>query len=155
MASKLKVGDSIPSFTVKDSEGEMVTQDDLIGSPFVVYFYPKDDTPGCTTEACEYRDQMEVFDDMDILVVGVSPDKAESHKKFSDKHSLNFPLLCDEKLDMAAKFGAVKPKADGTMGIERSTYLFDDEGKVLWIEQPVKVEGHVDRVIEAVQDMLD
>lgn len=155
MASKLKVGDSIPSFTVKDSEGESVTKDDLIGSPFVIYFYPKDDTPGCTAEACEYRDQMEAFDDMDILVVGVSPDKAESHKKFSDKHNLNFPLLCDEKLEMATKFGAVKQKPDGSLGIERSTYLFDDEGKVLWIEQPVKVEGHVDRVIEAVQDILE
>lgn len=155
MAAKLKVGDIVPSFQVKDSEGEVVTQDDLIGSPFVVYFYPKDDTPGCTTEACEYRDQMEMFDDMDVLVVGVSPDKAESHKRFSDKHGLNFPLLCDEKLDMASKFGAVKTGPDGKTGIERSTYLFDEEGNLFWTEQPVKVEGHVERVIEAVQELME
>jgi peroxiredoxin Q/BCP len=149
--AKLKPGDSIPPFKIIDCEGETVTQEDLLGSPFILYFYPKDDTPGCTSEACDYRDHMEVFDDMDILVVGISPDTCESHKKFIEKHDLNFPLLCDEKLEVANKFGAIK--GDGT-SIERSTFLFDDEGVLQWNEQPVKVEGHVERVINAIDEIM-
>lgn len=153
MAGKLKVGDTIPAFKIKDFEGETVTHEDLIGSPFVLYFYPKDDTPGCTTEACEYRDAMSGFDDMDVLVVGISPDDPKSHKKFMEKYDLNFPLLCDENLEVAKKFGAVKEK-EGKTSLERSTFLCDDEGRILWIEQPVKVEGHVDRVMNALDEIL-
>ena len=154
MIKKLKVGETIPAFKIKDFEGETVTHEDLIGSPFVLYFYPKDDTPGCTTEACEYRDAMSGFDDMDVLVIGISPDDPKTHKKFMEKFDLNFPLLCDENLEVAKKFGAVKEKGDGEFSIERSTFLCDDEGVVLWIEQPVMVEGHVDRVMNALDEIL-
>lgn len=144
----LKIGDAIPDFKVKDFEGETVTQEDLLGSPFVLYFYPKDETSHCTKEACDFRDTMEGFDDLDILIVGVSPDNAESHKKFVAKHELNFPLLCDEKKEMARAFGAAKE--DGS--IIRSTFLCDEDGIIQWIEQPVSVDGHVERVLEAVEE---
>lgn len=148
MANSLKIGDEIPDFKVKDFQGETVTRDDLIGSPFVLYFYPKDETSTCTKEACDFRDTMEGFDDLDILVVGVSPDSTESHKKFIDKNELNFPLLCDEKKEMARAFGVLNN--DGSL--IRTTFLCDDEGIIQWIEQPVEVEGHVDRILQAVED---
>lgn len=148
MLGELKIGDEIPNFQVKDFEGENVSKDDLIGSPFVLYFYPKDDTPHCTKEACEFRDMMEAFDDLDILIVGISSDSPESHKQFIKKHELNFPLLCDEKKEMARAFGVVNP--DGS--ILRSSFLCDEEGIIQWIEKPVDVEGHVERVMEAVED---
>lgn len=144
----MKIGDEIPDFKVKDFEGEAVTKDDLIGSPFLLYFYPKDETPHCTKEACEFRDMMEPFDDLDILIVGISSDSPETHKKFIEKHDLNFPLLSDEKKEMARAFGVVS--ADGS--IIRSTFLCDEEGMVQWIEKPVDVEGHVERAMEAVED---
>lgn len=147
----LKVGDMIPSFSVKDFEGETVTNEDMIGSPFILYFYPKDDTPGCTTEACEFRDLMDGFDDLDVLVVGVSPDSPESHKKFIEKHELNFPLLCDEKMEMAKKFGVLK---DGK-AIVRSTFFCDEDGVILWIESPVSVEGHAERAISVIEEMME
>lgn len=146
----MNVGDPIPEFEVKDFEGEMVAKEDLIGSPFVLYFYPKDDTPGCTTEACNFRDVMDSFDDLDILVVGVSPDSIESHKKFIEKHELNFPLLSDEKKEMSKAFGVLNDKG----GIVRSTFLCDDEGTVVWMEKPVNVEGHIDRVLDAIEEVL-
>jgi peroxiredoxin Q/BCP len=150
MSNIVNIGDRLPSFKVKDAEGEVVTDEDLIGSPFLLYFYPKNDTPGCIKEACGFRDVMDSFDDMDILVVGVSGDSPDSHKKFAEKYELNFPLLADDQLEMAKKFGVLK---DGK-SIERSTFLFDDEGIVQWIERPVKVEGHAERVLEAIEEVL-
>lgn len=155
MSKHPAMGDTIPQFKVKDFDGEVVTTDDLIGSPFIVYFYPKDDTPGCTDQACQFRDIMDVFDDLDILVIGVSPDSAESHRKFIEKHELNFPLLCDEKLEMAKAFGAVKTEADGSVSIVRSTFLCDDEGVIQWLEMPVKVENHAERVVKAIEDLFE
>lgn len=152
MAHVLNVGDSIPEFKVKDFEGEMVSHEDLLGSPFIIYFYPKDDTPGCTQEACEFRDEMEAFEDMDILVIGVSPDGVKSHNDFMEKHELNFPLFCDENFEMAKAFGVLQSKPDGSSSVVRSTFLFDEDGVLQWAENPVKVEGHVERVLEAVED---
>lgn len=143
----LKVGDEIPEFTMTDFQGETVTKEDVLGSPFVLYFYPKDDTPGCTDEACQFRDAVDDLDDLDILVVGVSPDSPASHLKFIEKHELNFPLLCDEKLDFARACGVVK---EGN-SIIRSTFLVDEDGVVQWVESPVKVEGHVERILDVLQ----
>lgn len=141
-----KIGTQIPSFTANDYEGIELESDDLLGSPFVLYFYPKDDTPGCTAEACSFRDAMDSFDDSETTVIGVSPDNAASHIKFMQKHNLNFTLLCDESLDLAHKFGVVQQGK-----LLRSTFVVDAQGIIRWVESPVDVEGHAKRVLEAVK----
>lgn len=146
----IEIGTEIPEFTAKDFAGDPITKEDLLGAPFVLYFYPKDDTPGCTQEACDFRDVMDGLEDLNVMVVGVSPDSPQSHQKFIEKHELNFPLIADENKDMAQKFGVLKPEG----GIIRSTFLCDPDGVVQWVESPVKVEGHVDRVMEAIQEFL-
>ncbi len=152
MSYELNVGDKIPAFSIKDHEGLEIDSDDLIGSPFVLYFYPKDDTPGCTKEACSFRDNMPQLDDLDTLVIGVSPDSADSHVKFMQKYGLNFTLLCDEQLELARKFGAVQEKEkDGQkmLAILRATFVVDSSGTIRWLEKPVSVEGHTERVLQA------
>ena len=152
-----EIGDKIPTFTAEDYEEIELESEDLIGSPFVLYFYPKDDTPGCTTEACSFRDSMDMFDDLETTVIGVSPDNAESHAKFIEKHHLNFTLLCDENLTLAKKFGAVQEKDVGgkkVQGVQRSTFVVDPAGMIYWMESPVNVEGHAERVLKAVQQMV-
>lgn len=157
MAHKIKIGDRIPSFSIHDHEGLEIDDEDLIGSPFVLYFYPKDDTPGCTKEACDFRDNLEKLDQLDTLVIGVSPDDASSHNKFIEKHGLNFTLLCDENLELATKFGAVQEReieGKKVQGVLRSTFVVDSTGIVRWIEMPVSVEGHTSRVIKAVEQVV-
>lgn len=150
MKYKINVGDSLPQFNIEDQEGFEVTDEDLIGSPLVLYFYPKDDTPGCTKEACEFRDRMDDLDDLNTIVVGVSPDSAESHQKFINKHKLNFTLLCDDKLDLAHKFDTLRNNVP-----ERTTFVIDSDGIIRWIERPVNLEGHFERVYQAVQEVAD
>lgn len=152
MIQKIKVGDSIPSFAIKDCEGNELTDQDLIGIPVVIYFYPKDDTPGCTKEACSFRDHMGTLDALDVMVIGVSPDSPDSHQKFETKYQLNFTLLPDEKFELSQKFGAVK-ETNGHLSIERTTFIINPEGKIQWMEQPVKVENHVERIIEALHSL--
>lgn len=150
----LKVGSQTPAFSALDYEGMEINNEDLLGTPYVLYFYPKDDTPGCTKEACSFRDTLETFDDLNIPILGVSPDSAESHSKFAEKYNLDFPLICDEKLELAKKFGATEEKEiDGQkkLAIVRTTYLIDSEGKIRWIEQPVAVDGHIERILEAIE----
>lgn len=152
----VKIGDKIPSFSIRDYDGIELESDDLIGSPFVLYFYPKDDTPGCTAEACSFRDSMNFFDDLDTIVLGVSADDAESHRKFIEKNHLNFTLLCDDHMVVAKKFGAVQEKVSGdknTLGILRSTFVIDASGTIRWMEKPVSVEGHSQRVLDAVRQV--
>lgn len=146
----LQVGDTLPTFKAKDHDGDAITNEDLLGSPFVLYFYPKDDTPGCTQEACEFRDVMESFDDVEIFVAGVSPDSPDSHRQFIEKHELNFPLISDAKKELAEKCGVLG--IDGN--VIRTTFLFDEEGTVQWVESPVNVNGHVHRVISAIEEVL-
>lgn len=147
---KLNVGDMIPSFKIKDNEGYELTDEDLMGSPLVLYFYPKDDTPSCTKEACAFRDNMEQLDAMDVLVIGISPDNDDSHEKFLKKHNLNFTLLSDEKLELCRKFDVLH----GIPGnIERTTFVINHEGIIHWLERPVSVPGHVERVIQSVQEI--
>lgn len=151
MAKVLEVGDEIPAFKVKDFEGELVSNEDLIGSPFLIYFYPENGTKGCTDQACNFRDEMDAFEELDILVIGVSHNDMKSHNQFMEENELNFPLFSDQDLTMAKAFGATS-NVNGKEQIIRATYLFDEEGNLVWMESPVNVEGHVERVLEAVED---
>lgn len=150
MSNILEVGQEIPDFQAKDFEGNPVVKDDFLGGPFVIYFYPKDNTPGCTKEACNFRDVMESFDDFDVMVIGVSRDDAASHEKFMNEHQINFPLITDENGDMAKQFGVL----DSNGNYIRSTFLCDEDGIVQWVESPVSVEGHAERVLEAIEEVL-
>lgn len=147
MKNKLNLGDIIPPFQAKDQEGLNVTEEDLIGTTLVIYFYPQDETPGCTAEACSFRDDMRKFDALATLIIGVSPDTVESHKKFITNHKLKYSLLSDPKKEMCRLFGVL----DG-QNVIRSTFLIDSEGIVRWFEKPVKVEGHTERVLKAIKE---
>jgi len=154
MSVFLQVGDAIPSFKLKDSEGEEFTDEDFIGAPLVLFFYPKDDTPGCTKEACSFRDNLEELDSLDVIVIGVSPDSQGSHEQFIEKHNLNFTLFADTSLELCKAFGVIQETVkDGksSLHLERTTFLIDYDGTIRWIERPVSIEGHVERVITAVK----
>lgn len=142
---ELKVGDSLPPFLAKDQERYDVTDEDVIGTPLVIYFYPKDGTPICKKEACSIRDHMETFDDLQTLVIGVSPDSVDSHQVFIKENKLEFSLLSDEKMDMFRMFGAMNGDE-----IERSTFLVNSEGVIVWMEKPVDINGHTDRIVAAI-----
>lgn len=149
MDYKINVGDEIPSFIIKDYEGFELHSEDLFGSPYVLYFYPKDGSKGCTTQACSFRDNMETFDGLDTLVIGVSPDSSKSHEDFIESHKLNFTLLCDDNKELARKFDVIRDND----AIERTTFVIDPQGIIQWIERPVNIEGHSQRVINAVKEM--
>jgi thioredoxin-dependent peroxiredoxin len=144
---KLKEGDKIPAFDSHDQDGKIVHSKDLLGKPFVLYFYPKDNTPGCTVEACSFRDQKVPFEKLECRVIGVSPDGQESHKKFIQDHGINFTLLADETKDLCKKFDVLRSTQDGQQKLERTTFLIDKHGHICWIERPVSVEGHSERII--------
>ncbi|MCE5319188.1 MAG: thioredoxin-dependent thiol peroxidase [Parachlamydia sp.] len=157
MTYRINIGDALPQFKAQDQEGNTLVTEDFIGTPVVFYFYPKDDTPGCTKEACSFRDNMNRLMEYDVAVVGISPDNASSHQKFIEKHQLDFTLLTDEDKALCSKFDVLQEKNNygkTSIGVERTTFLVDRDGIIQWIERPVKVEGHVDRVIEAVQQMI-
>ena len=145
--TEIKVGDIIPPFLAKDHEGFDVTDEDVMGTPLVIYFYPKDGTPICTDEACAFRDSMEKFDEKQTLVLGVSPDSVDSHQSFLTEHKLEFSLLSDEKKDMFRSFGALKGE-----DVVRATYIVNSEGEVKWMEKPVDIKGHIERVIKALEE---
>ncbi|MEK0425263.1 MAG: hypothetical protein RJB11_1354 [Planctomycetota bacterium] len=156
MSDWLEVGSKAPAFTLLDAEGKKVKLSDFKGSPVVLYFYPKDDTPGCTKEACAFRDRSAELKKLGAVVLGVSPDTPASHTKFRDKYSLNFPLLADESHEVAEKFGAWREKnmyGKKSMGIQRSTYLIDGQGKVAYVWKKVSVDGHDQQVLEALQEL--
>jgi peroxiredoxin Q/BCP len=148
MAYKLNVGDLIPAFTAKDQNGNTITDRQLRGNPFVLYFYPKDGTPGCTTEACDFRDQLQDFEALSARVVGISPDGANDHQKFIASHNLNFTLLCDEGHKIADKFDVWQNNA-----LERTTFVVNPDGIIAWIERRVNVKDHVKRVLQVLQDI--
>ena len=143
----LKVGDKIPPFLAKDQEGFDVTDEDVIGTPLVIYFYPKDGTSVCTDEACAFRDNMAGFDEKQALVIGISPDGKDSHQQFLKEHRLDFSLLSDEDKEMFRSFGALKGDE-----IVRTTFVVNSEGEVKWMEKPVDVNGHVQRVLKALEE---
>ncbi len=156
MADWIEVGKKAPAFTLTADDGKKLKLSDLKGRPVVLYFYPKDDTPGCTKEACAFRDRKAEMEQLGAKVLGVSPDSVESHVKFREKYSLNFPLLADSDHAVAEKYGAWREKnmyGKKSMGIQRSTYLIDADGKVAQVWPRVQVDGHDDQVIEALKAM--
>ena len=145
-----------PAFTLTTDDGSKVRLSELAGSPVVLYFYPKDDTPGCTKEACAFRDMKAKLKKLGAVVLGVSPDDEASHAKFRDKYKLNFPLLVDKDHKVAEKYGAWREKnmyGKKSMGIQRSTYLIDANGKIAKLWKRVKVDGHDQQVLEALKEL--
>ncbi|MFD2673536.1 thioredoxin-dependent thiol peroxidase [Marinicrinis sediminis] len=152
--SEIEVGQVVPDFTLPASSGGEVSLHDFKGQKVVIYFYPKDNTPGCTTESCDFRDAHPDFEQLQTVVLGISPDSLKSHDKFIAKHSLPFTLLADEDHTVSEQFGVWKLKkmyGREFMGIERSTFLIDEEGKLAQAWRKVKVKGHVDEVLAAVK----
>lgn len=150
----IDVGKKAPAFTLKDQTGEAHKLSDYTGSPVVLYFYPKDDTSGCTKEACAFRDLQPKFGKVDAVVLGVSPDDEESHAKFVDKYDLNFTLLADPGSKVCEKYGVWQEKSmygRTYMGVVRTTYLIGPDGKVKQRWDKVKVPGHAEEVLEAVK----
>jgi peroxiredoxin len=148
----LEVGDIAPDFSCEDDMGEKVCLNDYKGKKIVLYFYPRDNTPGCTKQACFFRDNMEELTKYNAIVIGVSKDSVKSHQNFKNKHELNFLLLADQDKKMCNDYGVwVEKKMYGktSMGILRSTFLINEEGKIEKIWKKVKVQGHVEEVIEA------
>ena len=151
----LKVGDKAPDFNVSTDAGQKVKLSDFKGKKIVLYFYPKDDTPGCTKEACAFRDGINEIKDRGAVVLGVSTDSVDSHKKFKSKFELNFPLLADTDKKIVEAYGVWKEKINygkKYMGIERTTFIINKEGKISHIFPKVKVDEHYDEVIDALED---
>ena len=149
----LKAGNKAPDFKAVSDAGKTVRLKDFRGKKVILYFYPKDDTPGCTREACDFRDAIARFQQKDVVVLGVSPGSVESHKKFKAKFDLPFPLLADADHKIAEAYGAWGEKSmygRKFMGIIRSTFLIDEQGKVAETFEKVKVDGHVDQLLAKV-----
>ena len=152
---KLKEGSKAPDFKLPSSEGGEVSLSDFKGKKnLVLYFYPKDDTPGCTKEACDFRDLRKKFQAVGAEIYGVSFDSIKSHQKFIQKYKLPFPLLSDEDKSVAQKYGVYKEKSfmgRKFMGIERTTFVIDKDSKIRKIFPKVKVEGHAEEVLSIVK----
>ncbi len=146
------IGKAAPAFSLETDTGETLSLKDLKGKNVVLYFYPKDDTSGCTTEACEFRDLMPRFEKGSAVILGVSPDSVKSHQKFKAKHDLPFTLLADTEHAMAEKYGVWKEKSmygRKYMGVERTTFLLDAKGVLRQVFEKVKPAGHADEVAAA------
>ena len=147
---KLAQGDPAPDFTLEQDGDAPITLSELRGQKIVLYFYPKDMTPGCTTQACDFRDNHQRFLDAGYTVLGVSPDPVARHAKFREKHELNFPLLSDPEHDAAEAYGVWREKKNygkTYMGIVRSTFIIDEEGNLAEILDNVRAKGHVERLL--------
>jgi thioredoxin-dependent peroxiredoxin len=153
----LQIGQLAPDFELPASNGKTVRLSDFRGKNVVLYFYPKDMTPGCTTEACDFRDYHQQFADLNAVILGVSTDSIERHKKFIEKYNLPFLLLADEEHKVAEKYGVWKLKKNfgkEYMGIERSTFVIDKEGKLVKEWRKVKVKGHVEEALAYIKENL-
>ncbi len=145
-----RVGTPAPSFALKDQDGRLVRLRDFQGKKVVLYFYVRDDTPGCTREACSFRDNLGKLRAKNIVVLGVSPDSADSHKRFGDKYSLSFPLLVDDRAMIARRFGVWGKKnmyGRTYYGVIRSTFIIDETGRLMKEYRRVKVDGHLEQVL--------
>ncbi|MFZ1320577.1 MAG: thioredoxin-dependent thiol peroxidase [Ignavibacteria bacterium] len=146
----LKIGDKAPTFDLISDTGEKVSLKDLKGKKVILYFYPKDDTSGCTKEACSFRDNIKVIEKKNAVVIGVSKDNTKSHQKFKLKYDLPFTLLSDENFEMLKDYDVWKEKSmygRKYMGIERTTYIIDEKGKLADIFNKVKVDGHIEDIL--------
>ena len=147
----LNVGDTAPGFSLQDQHGNTISLNDLAGKPVVLYFYPKDMTPGCTQEACDFRDSFARLNGINATVLGVSKDSVELHKKFAEKYGLNFSLLADTQGQACEDYGVWQEKSlygKNFMGIVRTTFLIGPDQKIKKIYPKVKVEGHVSEILE-------
>ena len=154
--AEFKAGDKAPDFSLPSSDGTQVSLKELKGKVVVLYFYPKDDTPGCTKEACEFRDLRKKFQAQNAEIYGVSFDSLDSHKKFITKYKLPFPLLSDADKSVAEKYGVYKQKSfmgRSYMGIERTTFVIGADQKIKKVFPKVKVEGHVEEVLAATKSL--
>lgn len=152
----IKVDQGAPGFIAKDKDGKTFNLSDIKEKWVVLYFYPKDDTPGCTIEAKEFEQRSKEFAEQGAIIFGVSPDSAESHCKFADKYSLTFTLLCDEEHKLAESYGVWREKVSfgkTSVGIVRTTVLIDPDKKIRHIWDSVKVEGHVDAVMKKLVEL--
>lgn len=153
----VEVGKAVNDFTLPNQNGEQVSLSDFRGKNVVLYFYPKDMTPGCTTEACDFRDHHESFGELNAVILGVSPDPVERHQKFIEKHDLPFELLADEKHKLAEEFDVWKLKKNfgkEYYGVERSTFIIDKEGVLQKEYRKVKVDGHVEDALTYIKENL-
>ena|SRR3990167_9345245 len=150
----LKIGSMAPNFTLLTDHDTTLTLHDLRGKKVVLYFYPKDYTPGCTKEACDFRDYFDQFKSKNTEIIGISKDSAKTHTAFKNKHSLPFTLLVDDQADVCESYGVVNKKSlfgKTFLGIERSTFLIDEKGVIQAIWRKVKVSGHAEKVLDEIQ----
>jgi thioredoxin-dependent peroxiredoxin len=140
----LAVGTQAPTFTVKDTNGNTVSLSDFAGKTVVLYFYPKDDTPGCTKQACSFRDAQQTYNDKDVVVLGVSVDNEQSHQQFTEKYGLNFPLLADTEQTLVKAYDV-----DGGGYAKRVTYVIDGSGKITHVDSSVNTSTHASDVLAA------
>lgn len=153
--TELSINMIAPDFTLPVDGGADITLSDFKGKNVVLYFYPKDDTPGCTTESCAFRDALPDFEKLDAVIIGLSKCSVKKHDKFKEKYSLNFPLASDENGSVCEAYGTwVEKSMYGRkyMGIDRSTFLINKEGKIVHIWRKVKVTGHVDEVAKVLAE---
>jgi len=158
MADWIEEGAKAPDFTLPAHDGSRLKLSSLRGAPVVLYFYPKDDTPGCTKEACGFRDSKAKLAKFDAVVLGVSPDAPESHAKFRKKYALPFTLLADVEHKVAEKYGAWREKnlyGKKSLGIVRSTFIIDAAGRVAKVFRAVKADGHDAQVLAALRDLAE
>jgi thioredoxin-dependent peroxiredoxin len=152
--TKLTEGAQAPTFTLPDQDGNLVSLDDFKGSKVLVYFYPADDTPGCTKEACQFNDNLTGFQAAGVPVIGVSPDNAASHQRFRGKYGLQFPLLTDADHAVMDAWGAWGEKSRygrTSVGVLRSTFLVDEQGRIERVWHNVKADGHAATVLAHLQ----
>jgi thioredoxin-dependent peroxiredoxin len=156
MSSMPAEGDPAPPFDLEASTGGRISLKSLKGKPVVLYFYPKDDTPGCTAEACAFRDMAPQYEFTGAVVLGVSPDNVASHNKFAEKYGLKFPLLADPDHAVCEAYGVWGEKKNygkTYMGVTRATFVIDSDGDINRIWPKVKVEGHADEVLAALRPL--
>lgn len=152
--SSLAVGDKAPSFSALDDQGQKLSLKDFKAKPLVLYFYPKDDTSGCTAEACSFTENIAAFNKLGVAVIGVSRDSIESHQKFKQKYGLKFPLISDEDGKICEAYGTwVEKSMYGRkyMGIDRSTFLIGEDGQIKALWRKVKVPGHIEAILKEIK----
>jgi len=150
MTMTLNVGDKAPDFSLLSDQDQTVSLESLRGKKVLLYFYPKDNTPGCTREACDFRDNLNQFTTSDTVIFGISKDSPAKHRKFKEKYSLPFALLADENGDVCQAYGVIDKKSlfgNTFLGIQRSTFLIDEQGIIRAIWRKVKVTGHILQVL--------
>ncbi|WP_025026312.1 thioredoxin-dependent thiol peroxidase [Caldalkalibacillus mannanilyticus] len=151
----VKIGQPAPDFRLPANDGSEVSLSDYRGKKVILYFYPKDMTPGCTTQACDFRDQYQAFADLNVVILGVSPDPVQRHQKFIDKYTLPFLLLADEEHKVAEAYGVWQLKKNfgvEKMGIVRSTFVIDEDGTLIKEWRKVRVKDHVAEALEFIKE---